>query len=126
MSDNTPGSRPERQLIEAYGAGQFRIGGVTVTGSVIVFPDHTTPWNVSTYEDISTESLSAVGDVYEAVEVLLIGCGGRMGMPHRDIKEFLSGFGIVPDWMDTGAACRTFNGLVSEDRAVAAALISVE
>ena len=126
MSDNTPGSRPERQLIEAYGAGQFRIGGVTVTGSVIVFPRHTTPWNVSAYEDISTGSLSPVADVHEAVEVLLIGCGGRMEMPHPEIREFLSGFGIVPDWMDTGAACRTFNVLISEDRAVAAALIPVE
>ena len=125
MSENTPGCRPERQFIEAYGAGQFRIGGVTVSGSVIVFPDHTTPWTVSAYEDISAEALSPVADAHEAIEVLLIGCGGRIKMPHPEIKELLSGFGIVPDWMDTGAACRTFNVLVSEDRAVAAALISV-
>jgi uncharacterized protein len=34
--------------------------------------------------------------------------------------------GIGVEWMDTGAACRTFNVLLLEDREVAAALIAVE
>ncbi|PPR68246.1 MAG: hypothetical protein CFH02_01041, partial [Alphaproteobacteria bacterium MarineAlpha3_Bin1] len=35
-------------------------------------------------------------------------------------------WGIVLEWMDTGAACRTFNVLLSEERACAAALIAVD
>jgi uncharacterized protein len=49
-----------------------------------------------------------------------------MGMPRTDIRDALKAFSIVPEWMDTGAACRTFNVLLSEDRAVAAALIAVD
>jgi uncharacterized protein len=33
---------------------------------------------------------------------------------------------VALEWMDTGAACRTFNVLLAEDRAAAAALIAVE
>ena len=44
----------------------------------------------------------------------------------REHEAFVKEFGIVPEWMDTGAACRTFNVLLSEDRAVAAALIAVD
>ena len=49
-----------------------------------------------------------------------------MGMPRADIRDYLKEIGIVPEWMDTGAACRTFNVLLAEDRAVSAALIAVE
>ena len=41
------------------------------------------------------------------------------------LRESLRAAGLVVEPMDTGAACRTFNLLVSEDRWVAAALIAV-
>ncbi|MFO1113453.1 MAG: Mth938-like domain-containing protein [Rhodospirillales bacterium] len=34
--------------------------------------------------------------------------------------------GIGVEWMNTGAACRTYNVLVLEDRDVAAALIAID
>jgi uncharacterized protein len=37
----------------------------------------------------------------------------------------LKALGVVVEPMDTGAACRTYNVLLSEDRRVAAALIAV-
>ena len=43
----------------------------------------------------------------------------------RERKE-LKDQGIVLEWMDTGAACRTFNVLTVEERPVAAALIAVK
>ena len=42
------------------------------------------------------------------------------------LRNALRTAGIVIDAMDTGAACRTYNVLMSEDRRVAAALIAVE
>jgi uncharacterized protein len=33
--------------------------------------------------------------------------------------------GLALEWMDTGAACRTFNVLLAEGRPVAAALLAV-
>ena len=126
MSDITPAVPAGGQLIQGYGGGNFRIAGNTHAGSVIILPEETISWDIGAYEDISPASFGAVTQTAGGVEVLLIGCGARMGMPRSDIRDYLKEFGIVPEWMDTGAACRTFNVLLSEDRAVAAALIAVE
>jgi len=42
------------------------------------------------------------------------------------LGEALRQQGMVLEWMDTGAACRTFNVLLGEDRRIAAALIAVD
>lgn len=126
MADITPNIPEGRQLIQGYGNGGFRIAGIQHAGSVIVLPDRSIPWAVTRYEDMLPETLGDVVAAARGIEILLIGCGGRMGMPHPAIKDLLRPHGIVPEFMDTGAACRTFNVLLSEDRAVAAALIAVE
>jgi uncharacterized protein len=41
------------------------------------------------------------------------------------VRAALRSQGVVLEPMDTGAACRTYNVLLSEDRKVAAALIAV-
>ena len=126
MADITPQVPQGRQLIQGYGGGGFRIAGVAHTSSVIVMPDQTLPWQASSYDDISIAGLAPLMADKTGVEVLLIGCGTRMGMPIAEIRDALKAFSIVPEWMDTGAACRTFNVLLAEDRAVAAAMIAVD
>jgi uncharacterized protein len=59
------------------------------------------------------------------VEVLLLGCGLRLIQPGPAFRAELKALGVVVEPMDTGAACRTYNVLLSEDRRVAAALIAV-
>lgn len=56
-------------------------------------------------------------------EVVLIGTGERLVFPHPRIIAQFSRRGIGVEIMDTGAACRTYNVLISEGRAVVAALI---
>ena len=126
MADITPRVPQGRQLIQGYGGGGFRIAGVAHTSSVIALPDQTLPWEPTSFEDIPVAAFSPFMAENIGVEVLLIGCGARMGMPRADIRDALKAFSIVPEWMDTGAACRTFNVLLAEDRAVAAALIAVD
>ena len=126
MADITPQVPPGRQLIQSYGGGGFRITGVAYTSSVIVLPEQTLMWQASSFDDLSVGALAPLMSENADIEVLLIGCGPRMGMPKADIRDALKEFSIVPEWMDTGAACRTFNVLVAEERAVAAALIAVE
>lgn len=126
MNDITAAAPSGRQLIQRYGAHNFRIAGEIYHGSVIIFPETTISWDIVAYDDITVASLSALADAADDLEVLLIGCGARMGMPRADIRDYLKEKGIVPEWMDTGAACRTFNVLLAEDRAVSAALIAVE
>ena len=56
---------------------------------------------------------------------MVIGCGVRAALIRPDILRDIKSAGIAVESMDTGAACRTFNVLMSEDRRVAAVLIPV-
>ncbi len=123
--DITPEIPAGRQLIESYGGGRFHIAGRTHEGSVLVFPERTVPWPVSAAPDITLESLVEVtGD--GGVEILIVGCGAAFEPPPPGLREGLSEKGVVLEWMDTGAASRTFNVLLAEDRACAAAMIAVD
>lgn len=116
----------ERQLVQAYGNGNFRVSGVSYKGSVIILPQMTMEWAVNTYESITPTALEPLSRIDSSIELLLIGCGSSMRLPRDDIRNYLKELNIIPECMDTGAACRTYNVLVSEDRAVGAALIAVE
>ena len=62
----------------------------------------------------------------EDVEILLLGTGKLRHQPDKELLEAIRAEGIKVDIMDTGAAVRTLNILLSEDRAVAAALLPVD
>ncbi len=123
--DITPLIAEGRQIIEGYGDGKFRIAGAVHTGSVIVFPSLTTAWPVRAMGELDLDRLAPILDADPAVEILLVGCGPRLVPLPRGLKQALRERGIGADPMDTGAACRTFNVLLSEERRVAAALIAV-
>lgn len=124
--DITPRIAAGRQLVTAYGNGGFRINNRAFQGSVLVFPDQTFEWPVASMEDLTAESLRKVADADPPVEVLLIGCGASLAFIRPEIREPLRESGVVIDGMDTGAACRTYNVLLSEERRVAAALIAID
>lgn len=124
--DITPFLERGRQLIQGYGDGSFRISGQRFAGSRIVFRDRSVAWTVTHVPDITMPSLAAVLDADDAVRILLMGCGRSGSLPIPAIGDAFRRHGVVVEWMDTGAACRTFNVLVSEDREVAAALIAVD
>jgi len=121
--DITPLIPGDRQVIDSYGPGRFRISGVDHSGGVIVFPERTLAWPVSAFADISLDKLVAVTEARPPVEVLLVGCGARMHPLPPLLRQALRERGIGCDAMDTGAACRTYNILLSEARRVAAALM---
>ncbi len=114
-----------RQMIEGYRPGHFQVSGAEYSGSIIVIPERTLTWNQATATDLAFEDLAPVLEVEPPIDVLLIGCGERMAMLPKSLREKLREAGIGTDIMDTGAACRTYNVLVSEDRRVAAALIAL-
>lgn len=123
--DITPLVPEGRQTIDAYGNGGFRIAGHRWSGSVIVFPHRTLAWNVARFEDLVPERLDPV--VQEGgVQVLLLGCGRRAQFPSKQLRASLRAQGVVIEPMDTGAAARTYNVLLAEERAVAAALLAVD
>lgn len=112
-------------MVTSYGDGLFRFGEETVTGSILLFPESVYSWNVTKAEDITPESFSRVIDKADDIEILLLGMGSRLTQVPMAWRQVLKPHGIVIEPMDTGAACRTYNVLVSEARRVAAAMIAV-
>jgi uncharacterized protein len=113
------------RVIEAYGAGGFRVDGESHRGSVLILPDGVVPWPVVDLAAATIETLQPVIDRRGTVEILLIGCGRHFLMLPPALKRALGDAGLAVDAMDTGAACRTYNVLRAEERRVAAALIAV-
>ncbi len=124
--DITPAIPAGRQVVDAYGGAGFRITRQRHDGSVLVFPTETLAWPVATMSDLNAGLLQPIVDRAADVEVLLIGCGPSIAFLNPDLRAMLKEHGIVVDLMDTGAACRTYNVLLAEDRRVAAALMAVD
>ncbi len=120
----TPDPR-ERQLIQTYGPGRFRISDVDHTGAVLVLPQRTVAWAVTAAVDIAPDNLAAVIEASPAIEVLVLGCGAKASFIPPARRAALRAHGIALEVMDTGAACRTYNVLLAEGRRVAAALVPV-
>jgi uncharacterized protein len=120
--DLTPVATAGRQIIERYAASGFRVSGVIYHGPVLVFPDLTVAWGAASAPDVTRETLAPVIE-HGGVEILLLGLGRSTSAVPAALRTALRAAGIALEAMDTGAACRTYNVLVAEDRRVAAALI---
>ena len=108
-----------RQVIERYAASGFRISGAIYKGPVLVFPDRAMAWDNAA---MTAEALMPVAE-HGGVELLLLGFGRRLQPVAAALRAALKTEGIAVEGMDTGAACRTYNVLLAEDRRVAAALL---
>jgi uncharacterized protein len=116
----------DRQIVQAYGKGGFRVSDTGWTGAIIVFPVRTVSWNVTGLADLTIDAFATVGEASDPpIELLLIGTGPRMVLLPSKLRADLRALGFGIDVMDTGAACRTYNVLIGEERRVAAALLPV-
>jgi len=115
-------AQPGRQVIERYGPSGFRVSGAIHLGPILVFADCTVEWP----DAAVTEAALAPIVEHGGVELLLLGLGRRMMPVAPALRTALKAHGIAVEAMDTGAACRTYNVLIGEERRVAAALLPVE
>ena len=121
--DITPLVPEGRHVIESYGDEGFRINGERHSGPVIVWPEGVAAWEVSAVASAAIETLDAMFAAEPPIEILLIGSGAAFAVAPAELRHALGARGIAVESMDTGAACRTYNVLMAEDRRVAAALI---
>jgi uncharacterized protein len=110
-------------VVRAYGGGELRINDTVYRGAIIVSA------TVLLHEpDIfDLEGLLAIdaGRILALdPEVLLLGTGARQTFPPASFSARFLSAGIGFEAMDTGAACRTYNVLVGEQRRVVAALLA--
>ncbi|MGA3305842.1 MAG: Mth938-like domain-containing protein [Stellaceae bacterium] len=122
--DVTPLIPAGRQVIESYGPKGFRVSGTLYPGAILVFPDKVENWTAAIVAEANLDSLKPLLD-HGGVEILLLGCGKSIARLPEELRQALRRHGIVVDAMDTGAACRTYNVLLAEERRVAAALLPV-
>jgi uncharacterized protein len=110
-------------IIRAYGRGDLRINDTVYRGAVIV--SGTTLEHEPDIVDL--EGLLAIDPARIMAlepEVLLLGTGERQAFPPASFNARFLSAGIGFEAMDTGAACRTYNVLVGEQRRVVAMLLA--
>jgi uncharacterized protein len=109
-------------VIRSYSPGKIRLRDVTLTSNVIISQDKIIPeWNPSPLAELS------IADFAPALElkpdIILFGTGIRQQFPAIALLTEIMRSGVAIEVMDTPAACRTFNVLIGENRAVVTALL---
>ncbi|MGC4390394.1 Mth938-like domain-containing protein [Agrobacterium sp. M50-1] len=121
-----PAHFPGRAPIDAYGNGGFRFADMSHRGSLLLLPSGIYGWEPVEAKELTVGHFEKVLAEAQDIEVLLIGTGDGMRVLPKELRAAFKEAGISVDPMSTGAAVRTYNIMLSESRAVAAALIAVE
>jgi uncharacterized protein len=108
-------------LVRAYSREELRIGEERVHASCIVSADRLiTDWAPARFEALIPEHLTVIFALQP--EVVLLGTGARQRFPPTEVRAAFAARGVGLEVMDLGAACRTYNILVQEERCAVAAL----
>lgn len=115
-------SQDEGYVITAYDNSGISINGKTFNKSLIVTSRQLQKdWGIETIESLQTSHINQV--LSFKPELIIIGTGNKLVFPAVEVYSAIIKHGIGVDFMDTGAACRTYNILMSEGRDVVAGLI---
>lgn len=123
-----------RYTIRSYGSGEISVlrtedAGAettheTLTQSLILTPTHLIrDWAPQQFDELTPIHF----DIFDELrpEVLLLGCGAHQRFLPADLRLLLAQRGLNVELMNTGAACRTYNVLLGDERNVAAALLMI-
>jgi uncharacterized protein len=119
---SAPARYPGIAPIEAYGKGGFRFAGMSHRGSILCLPSGIYAWEPAVPLDVA--SLGAALAEKDWIGLLVVGTGARQDLPPADVRRAFAEAGVALEFMDTGAACRTYNVLLAEGRPAGAALIA--
>jgi uncharacterized protein len=127
MSDGRlyDGFVPGRYPIDAYGNGGFRFAEMSHRGSILALPSGVRAWPITSIAELTDEALDPIFAESDALELLLFGTGLDIAALPSAFRERFREARIGLDVMQTGAAARTYNILLAENRKVGAALIAV-
>ena len=117
---------PGRAPVDAYGNGGFRFADMSHRGSILCLPSGIHGWEPGDPTALGLEDFERVFQQAEKIEILLVGTGMELKPLPPAMRQAFREAGISADPMSTGAAVRTYNVLLAEDRAVAAALVAVD
>lgn len=112
----------EKFLVRGYNDTTFRVAGKEQAGAVLVAADYAEPSPCEAFETLDAQKIVQAVQHCGPVDVLLIGTGKTMKLLTRADRQVFEAEGLAVDVMDSGAAARTYNVLVMEDRQVACLL----
>ena len=108
-------------LIRRYGADFIVIGEQEIRSSCLVTANSLEPWTPRSVEELRTEHLGALFEL--APEVVVLSTGAKQLFPRAALRAEFATRKIGLEVMEIGAACRTYNVLVGEERRVLAAIL---
>ena len=111
-----------KKTFTGHGAGYVAVNGHRYAQPVVVLPEEVrTDWAPTDFASLNAAHFDYFLDLKP--EVLLLGTGAKQHFAHSCLYRELVRAGIGIEFMDTPAACRTYNILVAEGRKVAAAVL---
>lgn len=125
MAARGEGFYPGRAAIESYGDGGFRFAGMSHRGGILCLPSGVHAWEAAADRPLTLDDFDDILAETGPFDVLLVGTGPDIRPLAPAIRAAFRALGITVDAMSTGAAVRTYNIMLAEDRRVAAALLAV-
>ena len=105
-----------------YGDGYVSVNHQRFETNVVVAPGReVAQWPVAGFDALSEADFEKLLEL--APEIVILGTGPTLRFPHPRLTRALGARSIGVEVMDTHAACRTYNILIAEGRAVVAALL---
>jgi uncharacterized protein len=115
--DNSDGN-----IIRSYRPGELRLNNDVFHDNLIISADKIiTDWQPAATQAMVLQDFQLALELKP--EIILFGSGPQQQFPASALMVSIMQQGIAIEVMDTAAACRTFNVLVGEYRAVVAALL---
>ena len=111
-----------KNAFTGYGEGYVEVNGTRHRESLVVSAERVvTAWPAASVESLTADHLAAIVELEP--EIVLLGTGAKFRFPDPALLAPLYKANIGVEFMDTPAACRTYNILLGEGRNVVAALI---
>jgi uncharacterized protein len=109
-------------LVRSYAPGEVRVADKVLRRSCLISAERLVEdWRPQTLDELTEADFQAVFELQP--EIVVLGSGPRHRFPEPRLLAAILERGIGCEVMETGAACRTYNVLVSEDRRAVAALL---
>ena len=116
---------PRQALIDAHGGGGFRFAGLSHRGSLLCLPDGIWAWPVTEPAQASEETLARVFAQTGELDFFVFGTGAAPWIMPEPLRARFRAAQVSLDTMTTGAALRTYNVMLMENRRVGAGLIAI-
>jgi uncharacterized protein len=113
--------KTEGLLITSYTPGEIRIANDTWQQSILIHLHGCSSWNIENIEHLSTNHFPDI--LAYNPDILLIGTGATQQFPEVETYAELLTLNIGVEIMDSAAASRTYNALLTDGRKVMAGII---